>query len=255
MTTKPILCRIALLFALLLLVFSPAARTAEIGPAQRQAIEDVVRDYLLEHPEVIDDALKALQVKREAEGTAKRLDALESLRSDIENDPDAPVAGDPRGEVTIVEFFDYQCEFCKRVLPSLQAIVETEPKVRIVFREFPILGQGSVFAARVSLAAWAIDRERHFAFHTALMKTKGPLNESAVWAVASANGLDVRRLKTAIADPRIETMIRKNYDLAESLGITGTPAFVIGDHFVPGAVDLGTLRRLLAEARSSSARR
>ena len=247
--------RIVLFLALLLLFSGSAARTAELDPSQRKAVEDVVRDYLIGHPEVIEEAVKALQAKRETESRAKRLDFLISRRADLEDDPDAPITGDPRAEVTIVEFFDYQCEFCKSVLPSLQAILGAEPKVRIAFKEFPILGQGSVFAARVSLAAWAIDRKRHFGFHTALMQTKGPLNEAAVLAVASANGFDVQRIKAAISDPKIEGMIRKNYDLAETLGITGTPAFVIGDHFVPGAVDLGTLRQLVAEASGSSAQR
>jgi len=151
--------------------------------------------------------------------------------------------------VTIVEFFDYQCPYCKRVFPAVQTLLKTDGNIRYVFKEFPILGPQSVVAARAALAAWKLDRDRYVPFHTALMQSRGRLSERKILDVAAEIGLDVERLRAAMADPGIDKVLARNAELARALDINGTPAFVIGEKVVPGAVDLETLTALVSQAR------
>ncbi len=229
---------------------SPAAAAEDaLSPGQQRAVEEVVRDYLRRNPEVLLEAIEAMRAKRDAEQQATVRKNLVSLRGDLENDPTSPVGGNPRGDVTIVEFFDYQCPYCKRVFPAVQTLLKTDGNIRYVFKEFPILGPQSVVAARAALAAWKLDRDRYVPFHTALMQSKGRLSERKILDVAAEIGLDVERLRAAMADPGIDKVLARNAELARALDINGTPAFVIGENVVPGAVDLDTLTALVSAAR------
>lgn len=230
---------------------SPAAASQTMSPADRKAIEDVVREFILKNPEIIVEAVRNLQERGKQESNQRLKENLVAKRSELLNDPDTPVGGNPKGDVTIVEFFDYRCAFCKRVMPALQEVLKTDSNVRFVFKEFPILGPESVTASKVALAAWFIDKAKYEALHWALMKATGALPESRLMKLATDAGFDAKAVKKAMDDPKIEDLIRRNYALAEALEINGTPAFVIGDHVIRGATDLAAFRQVIAKARGS----
>jgi protein-disulfide isomerase len=232
-------------------VIAPPASAADaLTPAQKEAVERVVHDYILAHPEVMVEAIRAAQAKakEKKEETAKQ--AISERRGELLSDANAPVAGNPQGDVTIVEFFDYRCPYCKQVEPHLEALLKEDPKLRIVYKEFPVLGPESLYASRMALAAQK--QGKYAQFHEAMMAAKGKISEETVLSVARSAGIDVARAKTDMAAPDIQEIIKRNYALADALDIQGTPAFIVGDTLVPGATDLDNLRHLIAEARKTS---
>lgn len=220
---------------------------AEIPTAQREAIEGIVHDYLLKNPDVLIEALRGAEDKLNREADAKAATALDDRHSEIFDDPTAPIGGNPQGNVTIVEFFDYRCPYCKQVLPTLQTLLKEDHQLRFVYKEMPVLGQPSVVAAHAALAAQR--QGKYEAFHVAMMATKGQITEETVYKVAGSVGLDVERLKRDMAAPEIDQTLKANLALAEALNIRGTPGFVIGKHIVPGALDLDALKNMIADAR------
>jgi protein-disulfide isomerase len=228
-----------------------AAAGDALSPEQRREVEEIVRDFIKKNPEFVLDSLRQMRERTKADERRQAVQALASLRGEIENDPTSPVGGNPRGDVTLVEFFDYRCGFCKRVFPNLKKLIEEDGNIRYVFKEFPILGPLSVFASKAALAAWSMDEEKYLRFHDAMMSAKGSLTEQKTLQLAAQSGLDVKALRRAMDDPEIEKILQKNFALAKALNINGTPAFVIGDELVPGAIDLDTLRSLVAKARNS----
>lgn len=210
-----------------------------------------VRDYLLEHPEVIMEAVGRLEARNRAlvEGEAQA--ALKARADELFRDPASPVGGNPAGDVTMVEFFDYNCPYCRRVAGPMRETIASDPQLRVVYKEFPILGPNSAFAAKAALAAHR--QGRYVAFHEALMRARGAADEESVLRIATEVGLDVERLKADMADAEIQSAIDRNLKLAEALRISGTPAFVIGDRILRGATDAATLRDLIAKARSKVA--
>ncbi len=236
--------------SLFLLALGPAAAGDDtLGPDHRKAIEQVVREYVKNNPEILVDALKSLREKQEGKQKARSQTVLTSRRPELENDPATPFGGNIKGNVTVVEFVDYQCGYCKRVRPVVEELLRGDGNIRIVFKELPILGAPSVIAARAALAAWKQSHGGYNKFHFALMATKGKLSEDKIMAVAAKSGLDVERLRRDMAAPEIDEALQKNFRLAEDLGIRGTPAFVIGKRLVPGAIDLKAFQKLIAEAR------
>jgi len=233
--------------ALVLLLPRLPASAADFSPDQRKAIEAIIHDYLVKNPEVMLDALEAAKEKLTKDAHDKAGAALTSRQHEILDDPASPVAGNPKGDVTLVEFFDYRCPYCKQVEPSLEALLGEDHQLRFVYKEMPVLGPVSVVAARVALAAR--NQGKYDAFHKAMMNTKGQIDEAAVYKVAGSVGLDMDRLKREMNSPEVQQAIKANLDLAEALEIRGTPGFIIGDEIVPGAVDLGTLKQLIADAR------
>lgn len=232
---------------------APTARAQDKAPAmdpqQRGAIENVVREYLLANPEVIVDAIRIYREREQQAQAQQAQQALSVHKDGLTNDPNAPVAGNPKGDVTVVEFFDYHCGYCKRVFPVLQELLETDKNLRWVFKEFPILGPESVTASRAALAAWKLDPAKYLAFHSALMATTGGLPEDRILKIAKSAGYDADKLQKEMASDAITEEINRNHQIAETLGIRGTPAFIVGDELVPGAVDADTLRQLIAKAR------
>lgn len=224
-----------------------SASAAEIAPAQREAIEGVIHDYLINNPDVLIEALRGAEDRLNREADDKATKALTQRRAEIFDDPTTPVAGNPRGDVSIVEFFDYRCPYCKQVLPALQTLLKEDPKLRFVYKEMPVLGAQSVLAAHAALAAHR--QGKYEAFHNALMATKGQITEDTVYKVAASVGLDVDRLKQDMATPEIERALKANLALADALNIHGTPGFIIGNHIVPGALDLDALKSMIADAR------
>lgn len=223
------------------------ADAEQLAPEQRGAIEAIIHDYLLQHPDVLIDALRAAEQKLKSEADDKAKQALATQRKEIFDDPETPIGGNPKGDVTLVEFFDYRCPYCKQVQPRLEQLLAGDHELRIAYKEFPILGAVSVTAARAALAAQR--QGKYEAFHNAMMAASGQITDDTVYQVAGSVGLDVDRLKRDMAAPQIEAALKANHSLAEVLDITGTPGFVIGNQIVPGAIELSSLKGLVAQAR------
>ena len=244
------LCRLAAATLALMLLVLPLLRSASADsftPDQRKDIEGIIHDYLLKHPDVMLDVLQAAEDKIKSDSHDKAAQALKDHWRELLNDPDSPVAGNPQGDVTVVEFFDYRCPYCKQVEPALEALLGDDRKLRFVYKEFPVLGPASTTASRVALAARK--QGKYDAFHREMMALKGQIDEAAIFKVAGSVGLDIDRLKRDMAAPEIGRMLKDNTSLAEALQIRGTPGFVIGDEIVPGAVDLVTLKEMIADVR------
>jgi len=223
------------------------ASADEFTQAQRQAIESIIHDYLTNHPDVLIAALQAADDKMKSDAREKASMALVQRHNEVFNDPATPVGGNPNGDAALVEFFDYRCPYCKQVEPSLEALLGHDRGLRIVYKEFPVLGPVSVTAAHAALAARL--QGKYDAFHNAMMETKGQITDDTVFAVAASVGLDVARLKRDMQAPQIESQLKATFDLAEALDINGTPAFIIGDRIIPGAIDLDALKQAIADSR------
>lgn len=242
---------LALGLALPVLAGAPAtAQDAPLSAEQREAVRELVRETLLENPEIIAEALEQLQQRQQAEEAERARQAIiENREALVAADPE-DIIGNPDGDVTVVEFSDYQCGYCKRVLPGLVDTVEADGNVRLVIHELPILGPASVMAARAAEAARA--QELYPRFHVALMAMKGELTEEAVMQTAASVGLDVEQLREDMADPTLDQAFERNIGLARALGVSGTPAFVIGNELVPGAISAAELKTLIAAARDAA---
>jgi protein-disulfide isomerase len=240
---------LVLVCALVAVTRAGALQAVDIAPSQREAIERIIHDYLSNNPEVLIDAVRSAEDKLHRDADAKATRALSERRNEIFDDPRAPVGGDARGDVTIVEFFDYQCPYCKQALPTLQSLLNEDPKLRLIYKEMPVLGPQSGVAAHVALAAQR--QNKYEAFHAAMMGTKGKITEESVYEVATSVGLDIERLKQDMAAPEIEQSLLANRALADALNIRGTPAFIIGNQIAPGAIALEALKNMIAEARKS----
>lgn len=240
----------ALAAALVAATPAAAAEKQSLSPDQRKSIEQIVREYILEHPEIITEAIQVLQERERAEAARAQAAAMAARREDIYDHPMTPVSGDPKGDVTIVEFFDYQCGYCKRSLSAMMSLMRNDPKLKFVWKEFPILGPVSRFAARAAMAAKKQDK--YTDFHVAVMGARGRLSESRVLKLAAGVGVDVERLRKDMADPAIAKYLDETIQLAQALGIRGTPAFIIGGKIFPGAVGEATMKDFVATLRSSS---
>jgi protein-disulfide isomerase len=247
MPYRPLLVAFVLAFGFITTLDVRPIDAAEMSTAQREVIEGIIHDYLLKNPDVLIEALRGAEDKLNREADAKAATALNDRRSEIFDDSTTPVGGNPRGNVTIVEFFDYRCPYCKQVLPSLQTLLKEDHQLRFVYKELPVLGPASVVAAHAALAAQK--QGKYEEFHVAMMATKGQITEETVYKVASSVGLDVNRLKQDMAAPEIEHELKANLALADALNIHGTPGFIIGNHIVPGALELDALKTMIADAR------
>jgi len=211
-------------------------------------MEQVIRDYLLSHPEVIVESIQRYQQQQEQAAAAKQATALVDLRDELTRSPDSPVLGNPDGNVAVVEFFDYRCPYCKLMATrKLMETLEQDGNIRIVMKEFPILGEDSMYAAKAALAAHRQGKYREL--HMAMMLSKGKVTAEDVRRLAQEAGIDVGRMAKDMEAPEIAAEIGRNNDLAGKIGVTGTPAFVINDRLVPGAVEVSELMNLIAAAR------
>lgn len=194
------------------------------------------------------EALQSLdQRQREAEAVQAK-QVLASRTDDIFHDKQSPVGGNAQGNVTLVEFFDYNCPYCRVMAPIMEQAVADDPQLKIVYKEFPILGPDSVFASKAALAA--AKQGKYTAFHKALYRAKTRVTEAVVLKIAGEAGLDVERMKSDMRQPDIQALIDRNTELAQALRITGTPGFVAGNQIFPGATDLATLKKLIEQARA-----
>jgi protein-disulfide isomerase len=233
---------------LVLVTAAGAARADEtMTPAQRESVERIIHDYILKHPEVIIETLQSAEDRERAKAEERSRQALVAQRKELQGDTTSPSAGNPKGDVTIVEFFDYRCPYCKQVEPAITALLREDGRIRLVYKELPVLGADSVYASRAALAARK--QGKYAKFHDAMMAAKGTLDSTVVMQLAAGAGLDVDKLKSDMGSPEVEAVIKQNYALAKSLEIRGTPAFVIGDEMLPGALDIATLRQKIAALR------
>jgi protein-disulfide isomerase len=238
---------VCLLAGMMLAAAAPATSAEEPADLPVEQVEKIVREYLLREPEIVYQALEELQ-RRQAEAEAARQQAaIAENQRELLNDPASPVGGNPDGEVTLVEFFDYRCGYCRRVVSSMRALLDEDRELRVVFKELPVLGPDSERAARAALASRR--QGGYVPFHFALMAADD-LSLQGIRAAAEAVGLDADRLEADMAAPEVNAAIQANYALANELGIEGTPAFVIGKQLIPGAVDKARLEELIQEARS-----
>lgn len=225
------------------------AETASPVPAaDRAAIEKIVRDYILNNPEIITEAVQILKDRKTQADAAADRALLRANRAALLTTATSPVGGNPKGDVTVVEFFDYRCGVCKRIHPIVDELVKSDPNIRRVYKEWPILGPNSVRASRAAIAARK--QGKYLSLHQVMMKANSTFSEAAIMAMAKSVGLDTARLKQDMRSAETDSILRQNYALAEKLKLNGTPSFVIGDTLLRGGRDLESLRAIVAEART-----
>lgn len=234
-----ILSRLLAPLALLGLLAAPALAQTDIGnlsPAERTAFRAEVRAYLMENPEVLFEAIQILEARRNQAASVADSDLIGQNADALLDDGYSFVGGNPDGDVTMVEFLDYRCAYCKRAHPQVQQALKQDKNIRYVVKEFPILGPDSVTAARMAMAALELDPSNFAELNDALMRHEGALTEQAAYRIARNIGYDIAALKQAAEDETIDQRLKQNYDLAARLGIEGTPSFVIGNELVRGFV-------------------
>lgn len=212
------------------------------------ALDQAIEQYIRSHPEVIEQAIQSLEVKRQRGEKLRIRQAIATHQEELLRDPASPVSGNVNGDVTVIEFFDYRCGYCKRVASAVTQLQKDEPGVRVVYKDFPILGEVSVFGARAALAAK--EQGKHQAFHEAMLASESELTQEEVLAIARRIGLDVKKLEADLQAPEWQAAIDRNHALAKLLGISGTPGFVVGSEVYPGALELPGLKALVKQART-----
>lgn len=224
------------------------------SPVTHAEFSAMLREALMKDPDMIIEAVKGAQTKQRAQVEQEIKKGIEKHADDLYKDTTSPSVGDAKkADITLVEFFDYHCGYCKRMFPEMAQLVQEDPKVRIVFREFPILSEDSVTASRAALAVNKLYPGKYFAFHTALMDTTGAFNDQTLEAIAKKQNLSWDKIKKEMDSPEIKALLDANHALAEDLGIRGTPAVLVGTQFIPGAIPLEQLKKAIADARANKA--
>jgi protein-disulfide isomerase len=241
--------------ALLALALPQSSRADEITAAQRGAIEKIVHDYLVAHPEVLQEAMGELEKRQQATDAEKHKAAVKLHAQALFNSPDQVTLGNPAGDVTFVEFFDYNCGYCKRAMTDMLTLMKSDSKLKVVLKEFPVLGPGSVEAARVAVAVHMQDKsgKKYLEFHQKLLGGRGHADQARALAVAKEVGVDMDRLQKDLKSPEVDKTLQQDFKLAEALGLNGTPSYVIGDNVVVGAIGLEGLREKVNTARCGKA--
>jgi protein-disulfide isomerase len=237
--------------ALLAFAVPQASRADELSANQRGEVERIVREYLIAHPEVIQEAMAELERKQSAADAEKHKAAIKQYSQAIFSSPRQVVLGNPDGNVTFVEFFDYNCGYCKRAMDDMLTLIKDDPKLKVVLKEFPVLGPGSVEAAQVAVAVRMQDKtgKKYLEFHQKLLSGRGQADRARALAVAKDIGLDMGRLDKDLISPEVKATLQESFKLAEALGLNGTPSYVIGDNVVIGAVGLDALKEKVNTSR------
>jgi protein-disulfide isomerase len=243
------------LFALALCATPPAASAENFSDGQRGEIETIIKNYLISHPEVLEEAMAELTKRQAAEETEKHEASVATNADAIFNSPRGVTLGNRDGDVTFVEFFDYNCGYCKRAMSDMLDLLKSDPKLKVVLKEFPVLGEGSVEAAKVAVAVRMQDPggKKYLDFHQKLLGGRGPADKARAMAAAKEAGLDVARIEKDSASPEVRATIEENFKLAEAMGMNGTPSYVIGKQVVVGAVGLDGLKEKIGVARCGKA--
>jgi protein-disulfide isomerase len=237
--------------ALLIAAVPHSVRAEEFSKAQRGDIERIVHDYLVAHPEVLQEAMTELEKRQTAAETEKHKAAVKAHAKALFSSPDQVTLGNPNGNVTFVEFFDYNCGYCKRAMSDMLTLLKTDSKLKVVLKEFPVLGPGSVEAARVAVAVRMQDTtgKKYLEFHQKLLGGRGHADRARALAVAKEVGMDMARIEKDMKSPEVEKSLRQDFKLAEALGLNGTPSYVIGDNVIVGAIGLQGLQEKINSAR------
>ena len=243
------------LVALALGATPPAASAQSFSDTQRGDIEVIIKNYLVSHPEVLEEAMAELNKRQAAEESQKHEASVSENASTIFNSPRGVVLGNKDGDVTFVEFFDYNCGYCKRAMSDMLDLMKTDPKLKVVLKEFPVLSPGSVEAAQVAVAVRMQDPtgKKYLDFHQKLLGGRGPADKAHALAAAKDAGLDMARLEKDMATPEVKATIDENFKLAEAMGMNGTPSYVIGKQVVIGAIGLDGLKEKIGVARCGKA--
>src|SRR5947207_11272285 len=243
------------LFALAFCGAPMSASAQSFSDTQRGDIEAIVRNYLIAHPEVLEEAMTELSKRQAAAESAKHEAGVASNADAIFNSPRNVTLGNKDGDVTFVEFFDYNCGYCKRAMADMMDLMKADPKLKIVLKEFPVLGPGSVEAAQVAVAVRMQDKsgKKYLDFHQKLLGGRGQADKARALAAAKEAGLDTARIEKDLASPEVRATIEENFKLAEAMGMNGTPSYVIGRQVVIGAVGLDNLREKIGVARCGKA--
>jgi protein-disulfide isomerase len=227
----------------LAVAFAPAARADSLSPQQKTELGAFIRDYLVGHPEVLREAIDALDKHDKQAAEDARRKAVATYAGAIYSSKFQADVGNPKGGATLVEFFDYNCHFCKGALPDIARLMKEDPNLHVVLKDFPVLGPGSVEAARVASAARnQLPGERFWEFHNRLLGLHGPVGKREALAVAKEMGLDMDRLDKDMSAKDIDSGLREILAMADDLQINGTPTFVVGDSVVVGAVGYDELK-------------
>lgn len=240
-------------FAAILALSAPFASAEEFSKNQRSAIESIVREYLISHPEVLQEAMVELEKRQTAAQAAKHQAAVKEHAKALFASPRQVVLGNPNGDVTFVEFFDYNCGYCRHALADMLDLLKTDSKLKVVLKEFPVLGPGSVEAAQVAVAVRMQAPDKYLAFHKELLGGRGAANKARALAVAKDVGLDMAQLQIDMKSPEVKKTIEEDFKLADALGLNGTPSYVIGKDVVVGAVGLAALKEKINTARCGKA--
>jgi len=228
---------IRLCFIPMLVLFAPFSIGAE----------ELKQETIRKNPEIVLEALSILEQQKNEAQDAARKDILSQQRDVLENDPNAPVLGNPNGDVTVIEFFDYNCSYCKKVMPEVKSLIAADKNIRLVYREWPILGEGSVFAAKAALASRA--QGKYEEFHWALMEMRNRADETTVLRIAEKVGLDIEELLKDMEKPTVSEHIAMSMRITQALGFNGTPSFIIGNNLIPGFVEKDALADYVSKAR------
>src|SRR3954454_13562898 len=258
MTMKPAFRPLAA--ALLTGAFAlPAALPAQaqsFSPAQRGEIERIMRDYLLSHPELLQEVLAEMEKRQAVADAEKHRAGVQEHAATIFSSPRQITLGNPQGDVTVVEFFDYNCGYCKRAMADMTDLMKGDSKLKFVLKEFPVLGEGSTQAAQVAVAVRMQDKtggKKYLEFHQKLLGGRGQADKARAIAVAKEVGLDMARLEKDMASDEVKETLQESFKLAEALGLNGTPSYVVGSDVVIGAVGLPALKERVNTARCGKA--
>src|SRR5271165_185112 len=232
------------LLAILLVLPAASVHAQLFTGDQRSEIERIVKEYLLSHPELLQDVMTELDKRQTAADTEKHRAAVKEHSATIFDSPRQVTLGNTQGDVTMVEFFDYNCAFCKRAMSDMLDLLKNDPKLRVVLKEFPVLGEGSVQAAQVAVAVRMQDKtgKKYLDFHTKLLGGRGPADKARALAAAKEAGFDMTRLDKDLQSDEVKQTLEENLKLAEGLGLNGTPSYVFPAEVVVGAVGLPALK-------------
>jgi len=238
--------------ALLIAVAGAAPAGAQsFSNAQRGEIERIVREYLIAHPEVLQEAIAELEKRQNAAEIEKQIAGVRQHKEVLFNSTRQVTLGNPKGDVTMVEFFDYNCGYCKRALSDMLQLIKTDPNLKVVLKEYPVLGPGSLEAAQVAVAARMQDKtgKKYLDFHQRLLGTRGPADKAHALAAAKDAGFDMARIEKDLASEEVRETLQENMKVADAIGLNGTPSYVIGTAVVIGAQGYDVLKEKVDAAR------
>jgi protein-disulfide isomerase len=247
---RPLLRTIAAALCLAVLAAAPA-RAQSFSKAQRGEIERIIKEYLIAHPEVLQEVIGEIEKRQNAAEIEKQIAGVRQHKEVLFNSAHQVTLGNPKGDVTMVEFFDYNCGYCKRALADMLQLIKTDPNLKVVLKEFPVLGPGSLEAAQVAVAARMQDATgaKYLDFHQRLLGGRGPADKAHALAAAKAAGFDMVRLEKDLASEEVQETLRETREVADAIGLNGTPSYIIGSDVVVGALGYDVLKEKVDAAR------